>query len=71
MKKKFKLENLDCAHCASRMETAINKLEGVTCSISFMAQKITLEADDAVFESIVNEAQKLISQVDKDCIIIR
>ena len=42
MKKKFKLENLDCAHCAQKMEDEINKLEGVKASISFMAQKLTL-----------------------------
>lgn len=71
MKKKFNLENLDCAHCAAKMESAINKLEGVTCSISFMAQKITIEADDDIFYNAVEEAQKIISSVDKDCIIIK
>ena len=29
MKKKFKLEDLDCANCAAKMEEAIKKIEGV------------------------------------------
>lgn len=30
MKKKFKMENLDCANCAAKMETAINKIAGLS-----------------------------------------
>ena len=29
MKKKFKLEDLDCANCAAKMEEAIKKIPGV------------------------------------------
>ncbi len=29
MKKKFKLQDLDCANCAAKMEEAIKKLPGV------------------------------------------
>ena len=29
MKKVFKLEDLDCANCAAKMENAISKIEGV------------------------------------------
>ena len=71
MKKKFKLENLDCAHCAAKMEEAINKLDGVTASISFMAQKLTLEAADDAFDKAVEDAQRVISSIEKDCIIVR
>ena len=46
MKKTFKLVDLDCANCAQKMEDAINKLPGVTATVSFMAQKLTIEADD-------------------------
>ena len=43
MKKKFKLEELDCANCAAKMENAIRKIPGVIeANISFMAQKLTL-----------------------------
>ena len=47
MKKKFKLTDLDCANCAAKMEDAIRKIEGVeNASVSFMTQKMTIEADD-------------------------
>ena len=29
MKKTFELEDLDCAHCAQKMQDAIAKIEGV------------------------------------------
>ena len=48
MKKKFKLQDLDCANCAAKMEEAIKKIEGVSdATVSFMAQKDDLEADDS------------------------
>ena len=64
MKKKFKLENLDCANCARKMEEGINKLDNcISCNINFMAQKITIEAEDEVFNSVVDEAQRIIKKV--------
>ena len=44
MKKTFKLVDLDCANCAAKMEAAVQKIDGVTAaSVSFMAQKMTIE----------------------------
>ena len=71
MKKTFKLEELDCAHCASKMETAIKKLDGVTdANINFFAQKLTLEADDDRFDEIVKECAKICRRIEPDCRII-
>ena len=45
MKKKFKLEDLDCANCAAKMEEAIKKIPGVNdANVSFMTQKMTVDA---------------------------
>ena len=71
MKKKFKVENLDCAHCAAKMEDAIKKIPGVENAVmNFMTQKLTLEAEEADFPRILTEAQKVVSKVDKDCSIL-
>jgi len=71
MKKSFQLEDLECAHCAAKMEAAINKLDGVTtASVSFLAQKLTIEADDDRFDAIVQEAAKIIKKVEPDCRVI-
>ncbi|WP_191440933.1 cation transporter, partial [Anaerotruncus colihominis] len=48
MKKQFKLVDLDCANCAAKMEEAIKRIDGVNdASVSFMTQKMTVDADDA------------------------
>lgn len=71
MKRSFKLENLDCAHCAAKMEAGINKLEGVTASINFMTARLTLEADDDIFNQSVDAAQKVILGIERYCRIVR
>ena len=72
MKKKFKLEELDCASCAAKMEDAIKKLDGVNdASVSFLTQKLTLDADDARFEEILEQAVKVCRRVEPDCKILR
>ena len=70
MKKKFKLTDLDCANCAAKMEDAIKKLDGVNdASVSFMMQKLTLDADDDRFDEILKEAAEVCKKVEPDCII--
>ena len=71
MKKTFKLIDLDCANCAAKMETAIKKIDGVAdASVSFMAQKMTVEADDARFDDIVKQIVKTCTKVEPDCEIV-
>ncbi len=72
MKKSFKLEELDCAHCAQKMEDAIAKIEGVNkVNINFMAQKMILDADDDKFDEILKLAEAKIKDVEPDCRLIR
>lgn len=71
MKKSFKLIDLDCANCAAKMERAISQLDGVQkATVSFLAQKLTIEADDARFDEIVKEAVKCIKKVEPDCEVV-
>ena len=71
MKKTFKLEDLDCANCAAKMEAAINKLEGVQkATVSFMTLKMTIEAEDDRFDEVVKAAVKCIAKVEPDCRVI-
>ncbi|MBQ6621555.1 MAG: cation transporter [Mogibacterium sp.] len=72
MKKKFKLDEVDCANCAAKMEEAIKKIDGVKdANVNFMTQKLTLEADDDRFEEILEEAARVIAKVEPDCEVIR
>ena len=71
MKKTFQLIDLDCANCAAKMETAIKKLDGVTgASVSFMAQKMTVEAEDGRFDDIMKQVVKTCKKVEPDCEIV-
>ena len=72
MRKAFKLQDLDCANCAAKMENAIKNIEGVkSASISFMTQKLVLEADDDRFEAELDEAQHACKKFEPDCVILR
>lgn len=71
MKKTFELEDLDCANCAAKMEEGIRKLDGVReATVSYIAQKLVIDADDARFDEIMKEAVKVIRKVEPDCRVL-
>lgn len=71
MKKMYMLEDLDCANCAAKMEEAIQKIEGVTYArVSYLAQKLTLEADDAVYDKVLAEVIRTCKRIEPDCTIL-
>ena len=71
MKKTIKLEDLDCANCAAKLEKAIADIDGVQrVTVSFMAQKILLEADDAEFDNILKEIKRTAKKVVPDCTVV-
>lgn len=72
MRKTFKLEDLDCANCAAKMESGIKKIDGVNdATISFMTQKLMLDADDARFDAILNEAERICRKIEPDVVVVR
>ena len=73
MRKSYQLENLDCAHCAAKMEQEISRLPDVTkCTITFMTARMSLTLPDgADLEHILDQAQKVIHSHEKDCEIVR
>ena len=71
MKKRYNLVDLDCANCAAKMEEAIKKIDGVnTATVSFLTQKMTVDADDARFEEIMDEVVAVCKKVEPDCEIV-
>ena len=71
MKKTFRLEDLDCANCAAKMENGIRKLEGVqSVSVSFMTQRMTIEANEADFDGIMQKVVAVCRKVEPDCRIL-
>ncbi len=71
MKKVYRLEDLDCANCAAKMERAVAKIDGVdSVAISFMGQRLSIDADEARFDDIIKEVVKVCRKVEPDCKII-
>ena len=70
MKRRYSLENLDCAHCAAKMEEAANKIDGVVeCKINFLTQKLTLEANEENYNNVFDEVKKACLKVERDLVI--
>lgn len=71
MKKIYKLQDLECAHCAQKMQDAIAKIDGVNAvSVNFMLQRLSLDADDGSFDEIIKKAAKAIKKIEPDCRIV-
>ena len=71
MNKKFNRADLDCENGAEKMEEAIKKLPGVhDASVSFMHQKMTVDADDDRFDDIMKEVVAVCAKVEPDCKIL-
>lgn len=72
MKKTYKLDDLDCANCAAKMERAIKKIPGVNdASVVFMTQKLTIDSDTDDFEALMDEVERVIAKVEPDTHVIR
>ena len=68
----YKLEDLDCANCAAKMENAIAKIDGVNqVSVNFMTQRLCIDADDTRFDEIMDKAVKACRKIEPDCRILR
>ena len=61
MKKTFRLENLDCANCAAKIERSVQKVEGVnSVNVNFMTAKMNLELVDENSDSVIEEIKKTV-----------
>lgn len=70
MIKKFRLEGLDCANCASKIENAIKKAEIVeNATVDFMTTKLVLEAKDENMLEAIAVAKEIIRKMEPDIIV--
>ncbi|MHB8130398.1 MAG: cation transporter [Mobilitalea sp.] len=70
MKKTFKLEGLDCANCAAKMEKAISNLDGVSnATVNFMTTKLVVEADDDKMAEIIEAAKAIVKKTEPDVVM--
>lgn len=71
MVKVFKIEDLECAHCAAKMQEAIQKLDGVhSATVSFLAEKITVDIDEEIAEGLGKILNDICKKIEPDCNVI-
>ncbi len=72
MRKSFRLDEIDCANCALKLQDALAQLEGVeSVSVNFLTQKLTLTAADDRFDAVLDQVVKTAARVEPDCEIVR
>ena len=70
MMKHFKMENLECANCAAKMEAAICKLPGVqSASVNFMMGRLSIDADAERFDELMRQVAAICKKIEPDCSI--
>lgn len=68
MKKSVRLRDLNCAHCAAKMEQAIRRIDGVQAvSVNFLLQKLTIEAEDARIDAVLEQAARTCRRIEPGC----
>ena len=71
MKKIYRMKNLDCANCAAKMERSIQKISGVeSAEVSFMAQRLALEVEEARLPEILEQVKKAVAKVDPNAQVL-
>lgn len=72
MKKTFKLEGLDCANCAMKIEKAVGKVAGVEeATVNFMTTRMSIRAQRESMPEIVSQVEKLINQLEPDVSVVK
>lgn len=72
MRKSFRLDEIDCANCARKLQDELAQLDGVDAvSVNFLTQKLTLTAADDRFDAVLDQVVKTAARVEPDCEIVR
>jgi len=70
MKNKYKIKGLDCANCAAKLESEIQKVEGVNeASISFMTERLVIECEENKKQEVMDKVKKVIKKEEPDVTI--
>lgn len=71
MVKTYFLENLECGHCAEKIETEVGKMKGVSkSSCALLTQKLTVDVDDRYADSLISDIKNIVKKVDSDVTVL-
>lgn len=72
MKKTYKLQDLECANCAAKIEDAVKDLDGVNdASVSFMTQKLSIDVVEDRLEEIMDKVERIVKKIEPDTVVVR
>ena len=54
-KKRITIDGMSCSHCSSRVETALNALDGVKAKVNLKKKIAEVRADDSVSDVLLRE----------------
>ncbi len=65
MKKSFKLDGIDCANCAAKIERAINKIDGIeNAVVNFMTTKLTFDVNEEKLDAAIKAVELAVKKTD-------
>ena len=71
MIKTYIVEDLDCAHCACKIEESVAKFDGVkksTCTL--LTQKLVVDIEDDKVAGLTAEVKKIVKKFEPDVEVI-
>ncbi|MET2117500.1 heavy metal translocating P-type ATPase [Enterococcus faecium] len=65
--KSYRLEGLDCANCAMKIEKGVQKINGVKeATVNFTSGKLTIDAEEDHLAAIEQETKKVVKELEPD-----
>lgn len=72
MKRVYRLEGLDCAHCAAKIEKKVATLKGVNeVNVNFLTSKMTLDIEEDKADALADEIEKIVHKFEPDVVVKR
>lgn len=72
MKQQLRLIGLDCAHCAAKIERAVQELPGVSsASLNFLTGRLTVEGEEQALAELFDYTVRLVRRYEPDAEVRR
>lgn len=69
-KKELILEGLECANCATKIETEVNKISGITATMNFMTKTLSIETEDGQdLDVVLKQVSSIVNRIESHVIV--
>ncbi len=71
MNKAFRLKDLDCAACAAKLQSHLEKIDGInSVSVNFIYQKMIVDFDEAKKDEVFAQIKSVTAKVEPEVKIL-